>query len=55
MKYIGNITRADEATINNLVEIGALYIDDTGIHASAPGIYQKKKAPMTAKSEGALK
>lgn len=44
IKHIGAIERASEATIMELVEIGALNIDDTGIHASEPGIYPKEKS-----------
>lgn len=43
MKYIVNIARANEATIQKLVEIGALYIDETGIHAGTPGVYSDNK------------
>ncbi len=43
---------ASEEIVKVLVEIGALYMDETGIHASNPGIYPKKKIslPMTDKS-----
>mgnify|MGYP004455652759 CR=1 FL=1 len=44
MSCIGEIKRASEATIKVLVAIGALYVDDTGIHASEPGIYPKEKS-----------
>ncbi len=37
------VTRASEKTIKILIEIGALYIDDTGIHANEPGMYPKKE------------
>ena len=43
MRYIGEVKRADEAIIQKLVEIGALYIDDTGIHAGTPGVYSDNK------------
>lgn len=44
MSCIGEIKRASEVTIMALVAIGALYVDDTGIHASEPGIYSKEKS-----------
>lgn len=44
MRYIGEVKRAEEATIKVLVAIGALYVDDTGIHASEPGIYANKES-----------
>lgn len=43
MKYIVNIVRANESTIQKLVEIGALYVDETGIHDGAPGVYSDNK------------
>lgn len=44
MRYIGEVKRAEEATIKALIMIGALYIDDTGIHANEPGIYSNKES-----------
>lgn len=44
MNYIGEVKRADGVIIKALVAIGALYVDDTGIHASEPGIYPKEKS-----------
>ena len=44
MSCIGEIKRASEATIMALVAIGALYVDDTGIHASEPGTYSNKES-----------
>lgn len=44
MSCIGEIRRASEATIKALIAIGALYVDDTGIHASEPGIYSKEES-----------
>ncbi len=44
MRYIGEVKRAEESTIKALIVIGALYIDDTGIHASEPGIYSNKES-----------
>lgn len=43
---------ASEEIVKVLVEIGALYMDETGVHASNAGIYPKKKIflPMTDKS-----
>ena len=55
MRYMVKVERADESLIKTLVAIGALYIDETGIHAGEPGNYPNKKAPTTAKSEGAFK
>ena len=44
MRHIIDAERASEATIKALVAIGALYVDDTGIHASEPGIYSKEES-----------
>lgn len=55
MRYIVKVERADESLIKTLVTIGALYVDTTGIHAGEPGTYNNKKAPTTAKSEGAIR
>lgn len=44
MSCIGEIKRASEVTIMALVAIGALYVDDTGIHASEPGTYSNKES-----------
>lgn len=35
--------RASEETVKVLVSIGALYVDEKGIHASEPGIYTAKE------------
>lgn len=35
--------RTREETIKMLVSIGALYIDENGLHASDPGVYPKRK------------
>lgn len=35
--------RASDDVVNVLVSIGALYKDETGIHANGPGIYPKKE------------
>lgn len=44
MNYIGEVKRADGVIIKALVAIGALYVDDTGIHASEPGTYSNKES-----------
>ena len=44
MRYIGEVKRAEESTIKALIVIGALYVDDTGIHASEPGTYSNKES-----------
>lgn len=44
MRHIIDAERASEATIKALVAIGALYVDDTGIHAGEPGVYPKEKS-----------
>lgn len=45
--------RASESTIKALINIGALYLDETGIHASEPGIYPKQEIPtQTANPSG---
>lgn len=44
--------QASKETINALISIGALYVDETGIHSSDPGIYPKNKLSLsTAKSK----
>lgn len=35
--------KADDSTINFLIGIGALYVDETGIHANETGIYSKQE------------
>lgn len=35
--------RANDSMINFLITIGALYVDETGIHANGIGIYSKKE------------
>lgn len=35
--------RASENMIKTLVSTGALYIDETGIHANEPGIYPRQQ------------
>lgn len=35
--------QASEETVKYLMEIGAIYADETGIHANEPGIYPKKE------------
>lgn len=35
--------KASDDVVNVLVSIGALYKDETGIHANEPGIYPKKE------------
>lgn len=35
--------RANKSIIKALMLIGALYVDETGIHANEPGIYPKKE------------
>lgn len=46
--------RASECMVNFLLSIGALFTDETGIHASEPGIYPKQsKIPtQTANPSG---
>ena len=44
MRYIGEVKRVDESTVKALIAIGALYVDDTGIHANESGIYPKEKS-----------
>lgn len=39
MKY----EKANDSTINFLIGIGALYVDETGIHANGIGVYSKKE------------
>ena len=41
---MGEVKRADEAMVKALIAIGALYVDDDGIHANESGIYPKKKS-----------
>ena len=54
MKLSVRAERASENTIKSLMAIGALYVDETGIHASEPGIYpRQRKIPMqTANPNG---
>lgn len=54
--YMIDVERADKTTINMLIASGVLYVDKTGTHAGEPGDYlvKKRKAPTTAKSEGAF-
>ena len=44
MRYIGEVKRVDESTVKALIAIGALYVDDDGIHAGESGIYPKEKS-----------
>lgn len=37
------VKKANRKTIRYLIGIGALYVDNTGIHANEPGIYPKKE------------
>lgn len=48
------IKKASEETINFLISIGALYMNETGIHANEPGIYpkQEKIPTQTANPSG---
>lgn len=34
---------ASESMVEFLLSIGALYVDENGIHASEPGIYRKEE------------
>lgn len=43
MKAICEIKRASEEVINALIAMGALYVDETGIHAGEPGVYPKTR------------
>ena len=55
-RYMIDVERADKTTINMLIASGVLYVDKTCTHAGESGNYLvKKKAPTTAKSEGAFK
>lgn len=35
--------KASRKTVRYLIGIGALYVDEAGIHANEPGIYPKKE------------
>lgn len=35
--------KATKKTINTVIAIGALYVDESGIHANEPGIYPKQE------------
>lgn len=37
------VKKAIGKTVRYLIEIGALYVDENGIHANEPGIYPKKE------------
>ncbi len=44
--------QASESTIKSLIDIGALYVDEAGLHANKQGIYSKtEKIPADRKSE----
>lgn len=44
MKEIFSTSKILNASLARyLTEIGALYVDETGIHANEPGIYPKKQ------------
>ena len=44
--------RASESMVEFLLSIGALYVDESGIHASEPGIYKIKIPTQTANPSG---
>lgn len=44
--------RASEIMVKFLLSIGALFTDETGIHASEPGIYKIKIPTQTANPSG---
>lgn len=54
LKIPFGIERASERMVKFLLFIGALHIDETGIHANDPGMYPKKiKIPtQTANPSG---
>lgn len=37
------IPKVNKKVMKYLIKIGALYVDETGIHANNPGIYPKKE------------
>lgn len=37
------VKKSNGKTVKYLIRIGALCVDDTGIHANEPGIYPKKE------------
>lgn len=53
IKLSSLMERANERTIKALISIGALYVDESGIHANEPGTYPKRKIPtQTANPSG---
>lgn len=40
MGYLLDVGRADKDTIEALIGIGALFVDEEGVHCSAPGVYR---------------
>ena len=52
MKNVFAIPRASECTIKYIVLTGAIYIDETGIHANEPGIYKIEIPTQTANPSG---
>lgn len=52
IKLLVRAEAASENAIKALVNVGALYVNETGIHASDPGAYPKKGSiPADRKSE----
>lgn len=42
LKIPFEMERASESMVEFLLSIGALYVDENGIHANEPGIYRKE-------------
>lgn len=43
IKLPSEMKKASRKTVRYLMGIGALHMDETGIHANEPGIYPKKQ------------
>lgn len=43
LKIPFGIERASESMVEYLLSIGALFTDETGIHANEPGIYKSEE------------
>lgn len=41
IKFLIEVNRTSEKVVEYLIDIGALYVDNNGIHASEQGIYPK--------------
>jgi hypothetical protein len=52
IRFILGVKRAKGNVVKALVSIGALYIDETGIHANKPGIYKIEIPTQTANPSG---